>query len=98
MTIPDTALAALMRLVGGTPATPISTPLLLGCVTLCALLLRWTVALHPHSGAGAPPMYGDFEAQRHWMEVTVNLPLGEWYRASGRNDLLYWGIDYPPLT
>ena len=43
-------------------------------------------------------MYGDLEAQRHWMEVTVNLPLGEWYQQTSSNDLLYWGLDYPPLT
>eukprot|EP00954_Amorphochlora_amoebiformis_P007705 598177-Amorphochlora_amoeboformis.AAC.2 len=30
---------------------------------------------HPHSGMGKPPMFGDYEAQRHWMEVTVNLPV-----------------------
>ena len=31
-------------------------------------------------------MYGDFEAQRHWMEITVNLPANEWYDIKqGRN-------------
>lgn len=30
-------------------------------------------------GRGKPPMFGDFEAQRHWMEVTLHRPLGEWY-------------------
>lgn len=24
-------------------------------------------------------MYGDYEAQRHWQEVTYNLPVGQWY-------------------
>ena len=43
-------------------------------------------------------MYGDFEAQRHWMEVTWHLPLADWYRATPDNDLQYWGLDYPPLT
>lgn len=43
-------------------------------------------------------MYGDFEAQRHWMEITINLPLGDWYRHTPLNDLQYWGLDYPPLT
>jgi alpha-1,3-glucosyltransferase len=23
-------------------------------------------------------MFGDFEAQRHWMELTINLPVNEW--------------------
>eukprot|EP01006_Ploeotia_vitrea_P066292 TRINITY_DN94680_c0_g1_i1.p1 TRINITY_DN94680_c0_g1~~TRINITY_DN94680_c0_g1_i1.p1 ORF type:complete len:544 (+),score=31.37 TRINITY_DN94680_c0_g1_i1:132-1634(+) len=43
-------------------------------------------------------MFGDFEAQRHWMELTAHLPVGEWYTNSTNNDLLYWGLDYPPLT
>ncbi|CAK9302902.1 unnamed protein product [Gordionus sp. m RMFG-2023] len=43
-------------------------------------------------------MFGDFEAQRHWMELTYNLPIKEWYVNSTDNDLLYWGLDYPPLT
>jgi hypothetical protein len=33
------------------------------------VLVRYLVSLHPHSGEGKPPMYGDYEAQRHWMEV-----------------------------
>ena len=72
--------------------------LLVASVTLVAVLIRWAVALHPHSGQGVPPMHGDFEAQRHWMEVTVHLPVGEWYRGTARNDLNYWGLDYPPLS
>lgn len=43
-------------------------------------------------------MFGDYEAQRHWMEITINLPLREWYMNTTDNDLLYWGLDYPPLT
>lgn len=39
-------------------------------------------------------MHGDFEAQRHWMELTTNLPISRWYFY----DLQYWGLDYPPLT
>ena len=27
---------------------------------------------------GNPPMFGDYEAHRHWMEVTVNLPMRDW--------------------
>ncbi|UXI18472.1 hypothetical protein NH340_JMT04415 [Sarcoptes scabiei] len=65
---------------------------------LFALLIRWLVALHPYSGYQRPPMYGDYEAQRHWQEITINLPISEWYRNSTENDLLYWGLDYPPLT
>ncbi|KAL3220336.1 hypothetical protein MRX96_029904 [Rhipicephalus microplus] len=65
---------------------------------LTALLLRWATSLWPYSGAGKPPMFGDYEAQRHWQEVTVNLPVTQWYENSTTNDLLYWGLDYPPLT
>lgn len=54
--------------------------------------------LYPHSGEGKPPMFGDYEAQRHWMEITHNLPVLSWYRHSEENDLQYWGLDYPPLT
>lgn len=63
-------------------------------VSLFALLIRYAVSLHPHSGMGAPPMHGDFEAQRHWLEVTIALPPQAWYWY----DLPYWGLDYPPLT
>ena len=34
---------------------------------------------HVHAGAGKPPLYGDYEAQRHWMEITYHLPVSEWY-------------------
>ena len=43
-------------------------------------------------------MFGDYEAQRHWQEVTLNLPIDEWYTNTTDNDLRYWGLDYPPLT
>ncbi|XP_010603531.1 dolichyl pyrophosphate Man9GlcNAc2 alpha-1,3-glucosyltransferase, partial [Fukomys damarensis] len=67
-------------------------------VVLLALTVRWAVSLHSYSGAGKPPLFGDYEAQRHWQEVTVNLPLRQWYFNSSENDLQYWGLDYPPLT
>jgi alpha-1,3-glucosyltransferase len=63
-------------------------------IVLSALLIRWLVSLWGYSGKGTPPVFGDYEAQRHWMEVTTNLPLGQWYFY----DLSYWGLDYPPLT
>ena len=46
------------------------------------------------TGFNVPPMHGDFEAQRHWMEITTHLPISQWYFY----DLPYWGLDYPPLT
>ncbi|XP_017275889.1 dolichyl pyrophosphate Man9GlcNAc2 alpha-1,3-glucosyltransferase [Kryptolebias marmoratus] len=70
-------------------------------VSICVLLgvaVRWGISLNPYSGAGKPPMFGDYEAQRHWQEVTYNLPLQEWYFNTTDNDLNYWGLDYPPLT
>ncbi|KAJ9173070.1 hypothetical protein P3X46_016244 [Hevea brasiliensis] len=68
------------------------------CIAVFGLLVRATVSLHPYSGAGNPPKFGDYEAQRHWMEITLNLPVKEWYHNSTNNDLSYWGLDYPPLT
>ncbi|XP_039750715.1 dolichyl pyrophosphate Man9GlcNAc2 alpha-1,3-glucosyltransferase-like [Pararge aegeria] len=65
---------------------------------LLALLVRCCVAAYPYSGRGAPPMFGDFEAQRHWQEVTVHTPARDWYRNTTHNDLQYWGLDYPPLS
>ena len=68
-------------------------------LVLLAVSVRLFVGLQGHSGRARPPLYGDFEAQRHWCEVTAHLPVGEWY--AGRhaaNELAYWGLDYPPLT
>jgi alpha-1,3-glucosyltransferase len=63
-----------------------------------AILFRSMTGLWGYSGEASPPMHGDFEAQRHWMEVTIKLPVGDWYRNTTDNDLNYWGLDYPPLT
>jgi len=73
-------------------------------------LVKWCIGFGTYSGAhnhcvhtlnsshsagyNTPPMFGDYEAQRHWMELTVHLPVREWYTY----DLQYWGLDYPPLT
>lgn len=63
------------------------------------ILFRVIIGYQPHSGQdnyhGSHNAYGgDFEAQRHWMELTIHLPIGEWYWY----DLSYWGLDYPPLS
>ncbi|PAV83949.1 hypothetical protein WR25_21702 [Diploscapter pachys] len=63
-----------------------------------AFSFQCALAFTGYSGQGKPPLFGDFEAQRHWMEITINLPVKEWYINSTDNDLLYWGLDYPPLT
>ena len=73
-------------------------PLCTILLVLFALLLRCGVTLNPYSGYATPPMFGDFEAQRHWMEITHHLPVAEWYHDTENNDLQYWGLDYPPLT
>ncbi|PNJ71696.1 ALG6 isoform 4 [Pongo abelii] len=71
---------------------------LMAIVVLIGLTVRWTVSLNSYSGAGKPPMFGDYEAQRHWQEITFNLPVKQWYFNSSDNNLQYWGLDYPPLT
>ena len=58
------------------------------------LSLRGYATNFPSLGRDTPPMFGDYEAQRHWMEITVHLPFHQWYKY----DLQYWGLDYPPLT
>lgn len=69
-----------------------------GMIAVIGLTLRSTLSLHSYSGENRPPMYGDFEAQRHWQEITVHLPTRQWYTQTKDNDLQYWGLDYPPLT
>jgi alpha-1,3-glucosyltransferase len=67
---------------------------LLPLILMIIGLFRWCVGLWGYSGFEKPPMHGDFEAQRHWMEITTHLPMSMWYFY----DLPYWGLDYPPLT
>ena len=67
---------------------------LLPIILMSVGLFRWSVGLWGYSGFQKAPMHGDFEAQRHWMELTLNLPVSMWYFY----DLPYWGLDYPPLT
>ena len=65
---------------------------------VASLALKMAIGRWGYSGRGDLPMLGDFEAQRHWMEVTLNIPIGDWYRSTTDNNLQYWGLDYPPLT
>ena len=74
--------------------TTVSRWAVLPLILIIAGLFRWSAGLWGYSGYQAPPMYGDFEAQRHWMEVTTNLPTSQWYF----HELEWWGLDYPPLT
>nr|CAB3500937.1 unnamed protein product [Digitaria exilis] len=91
---PDPPKAA-ARLPWQPPAPPVPTALL---ISLAALLVRVLVSVGPYSGQGAAPKFGDYEAQRHWMELTLHLPPSDWYRNTSDNDLAYWGLDYPPLS
>ena len=51
---------------------------MLALLVAFALALRVIVGLGPYSGAADPPKYGDYEAQRHWMELAINLEPSEW--------------------
>ncbi|KAF9220297.1 hypothetical protein BS17DRAFT_787870 [Gyrodon lividus] len=64
------------------------------CAIAASTWVKWCIGLGGYSGHATPPMFGDYEAQRHWMELTIHLPIQQWYTY----DLQYWGLDYPPLT
>jgi ALG6, ALG8 glycosyltransferase family len=38
---------------------------------------QFSTSVH-HAGAGDPPKFGDYEAQRHWMEITTHTPIRDW--------------------
>ena len=59
-----------------------------------SLLIRYGISMFSYSGKNTPPLYGDYEAHRHWMEVTLHVPISQWYFY--HTD--YWGLDYPPLA
>ncbi len=67
---------------------------ILPLVLMIVGLYRWCAGMWGYSGFQTAPMHGDYEAQRHWMEITTHLPISQWYFY----DLEYWGLDYPPLT
>ena len=51
-------------------------------IILVSVLVRACVGLSPYSGENTPPMYGDFECHRMWMEITYNIPVEKWYTES----------------
>jgi alpha-1,3-glucosyltransferase len=57
-------------------------------------ILDMTDFTHACTGKGYPPLYGDMEAQRHWLSLVSHLPPSQWYF----HNLKHWGLDYPPLT
>lgn len=50
----------------------------LSVIVLLGIVLQIIVGLGSYSGRGRSPMHGDYEAQRHWMEITHHLPIKEW--------------------
>ena len=68
------------------------------CIHLISILIKIFVGMFGYSGENSPPKFGDFEAQRHWMELTIYLPVSEWYTNSRSNRIDYWPMDYPPIT
>lgn len=73
-------------------------------VLLISVTIRILFGNQPHSGQFNAPVYGDYEAQRHWKQLTINLPINKWYThvEHQKGDALqknpYWNLDYPPLT
>ncbi|CAK4018810.1 glycosyltransferase family 57 [Lecanosticta acicola] len=63
-------------------------------VIAAGILLRCFAGVWGYSGKNKTPKFGDFEAQRHWMEITTQLSITEWYFQSWN----WWSLDYPPLT
>jgi alpha-1,3-glucosyltransferase len=50
-------------------------PYKLEVIALTTIIIKLGVSVFPYSGKNQPPKFGDYEAQRHWMEITVNLPI-----------------------
>ena len=64
-----------------------------------AVFLRVMIGFFPYSGEGDKPLYGDYEAQRHWKELTISRPPSQWYLNPVRDNTVNpWPLDYPPLT
>jgi hypothetical protein len=63
---------------------------------LLMLAVMVCVGMGGFSGKGHAPIYGDLEAHRNWMAITVNRPVKEWYVQEGSDP--WWPIDYPPLA
>lgn len=82
------------RLLGYCSSTGKSQQQILISSIAVVLLVKLSVSLGSYSGFSQGPMFGDLEAQRHWMGLTLHRKISEWYFY----DLKYWGLDYPPLT
>jgi alpha-1,3-glucosyltransferase len=68
-------------------------------VVAVSIFLRLLVGFNPYSGEHFSPVFGDFEAQRHWKELTINHHPKDWYVNYVRDHKTNpWPLDYPPLT
>lgn len=63
---------------------------------MLAIVIRIIVALGSYSGEKEGPYYGDFQAHRNWMSITVNRPITMWY--DEHEEQPWWRIDYPPIA
>lgn len=69
-------------------------------IHLLSILIKVLIGNYGFSGQNTPPKHGDFEAQRHWMEITNNIPIYNWYTDTedNTNPKSYWPLDYPPMS
>ena len=60
-----------------------------------AIIIRCAVGLGSYSGENQPPNFGDFEYNRHYMEIVTSLPLYHWYLHDlGNSNFM---LKFPPL-
>ncbi|KAI8452126.1 ALG6, ALG8 glycosyltransferase family-domain-containing protein [Phakopsora pachyrhizi] len=91
----DSSSPILLRSIEFLIKLPNQTKVTVYCLIISSvLLIKWSVGTSSYSGHRSNPRFGDFEAQRHWLGLTVNVGIKDWYSY----DLEYWGLDYPPLT
>ena len=76
-----------------------------GAVLAASLLLRCTVSQYPYSGfqnkggtvrKDGTRMFGDYEAQRHWMEITLHTPMSVSHSFSFQHWVSHSFITSPP--
>jgi alpha-1,3-glucosyltransferase len=65
-------------------------------IIILAIVLRVMIGLGSYSGEADHPHYGDFEAHRNWMSITLNRNMRNWYEEIGEEP--WWRIDYPPVA
>lgn len=48
-------------------------------IILVVILIKSVISLGSFSGQRKPPLFGDLEAQRHWLSLTIHKPVSQWY-------------------